>query len=68
MTESWEKWKPTTERIQDLEAEVKKLRELVADLREQLDDLPLMHEVYKAVRELQSEADAPAAKWVHYLR
>ena len=68
MTEEWESWKPTSERVRDLEAEVKRLKTLVADLRETLDDLPLMHEVYKAVRELQSEADAPAAKWVHYLR
>lgn len=63
-----ESYKPQAERIRDLEAEVLKLKSLVADLQESMEDIPVMHEVYKAVRELQNEAQAPAAKWIYYLR
>ena len=47
------KYKPQAERISELEAEVKKLKSLVADLETVIDDIPPFHKVWKAVQELQ---------------
>lgn len=67
VTEYLAKYKPQVERIQELEAEVKKLKSLVADLETVIDDIPPFHRVWKAVLELQDEIEAPAANLVHYL-
>lgn len=60
-------YKPQAQRIAELEEQVKKLKSLVADLEAVIDDIPPMTNLWKAVRELQDETDAPAAHFVHYL-
>ena len=61
------KYKPQAERIADLEAEVKKLKSLVADLETVIDDIPPFHKVWRAVQELQEQVEAPAANLIPYL-
>lgn len=61
------KYKPQAERISELEAEVKKLKSLVADLETVIDEIPPFHKVWKAVQELQEQVEAPAANLIHYL-
>lgn len=55
------------ERIAELEEQVKKLKSLVADLETVIDDIPPFHKVWRAVRELQDEVEAPAAHFAYYL-
>ena len=67
VTEYLANFKPQAERIHDLEAVVKRLKTLIADLETVIDDIPPFVKVWSAVRELQELHDAPAATLVHYL-
>ena len=58
-------YKTQVERIQDLEAEVQKLKSVIEDIENFLDGIPSMVEVYKAVREIQEELSE--RYWVHKL-
>lgn len=58
-------YKTQVERIQELEKEVAELKSTIADIEEFLDDIPSMHLVYKAVREMQEDIKG---MWVHQLR
>lgn len=47
--------------------ELQVLRSRIADLEAIIDEIPHLGAVIAAVRELQDEHDAPAAKFTHYL-
>jgi len=47
--------------------ELQALRSRIADLETVIDEIPNLGAVIAAVRELQDEHEAPAAKFVHYL-
>lgn len=65
--ESWETWKPTLERVMDLEKENTKLRSRVADLEEVVDEIPNLGALFQAVQELQELHEAPASKFTHFV-
>ncbi len=47
--------------------ELQMLRSRIADLESIIDEIPNLGAVIAAVRELQDEHEAPAAKFIHYL-
>ena len=58
-------YKTQVERIQELETKVEKLLNTLADIENFLDEIPSMHLIYKAVREMQEDI---GGMWVHQLR
>jgi len=56
------------ESITELQEEVLELKQSLLDLTTAFDDLPVLNNVYEAVRELQQRIDAPASELIYYLR
>lgn len=67
VTASLKRWRPTGERIQDLEKQVKQLRSDLLDLQGVIDELPNIGAAFAAIQELQDNHEAPALKFAHYI-
>jgi len=56
------------ESVTELQEELLELKQSLLDLTTAFDDLPVLNNVYEAVRELQQRIDAPASELIYYLR